>query len=45
MKINLASIKDTEFVGWKTEEVSSLLRTSTTMSEEILDIVKKKITV
>lgn len=43
VEINLASIKDTEFVGWKSEEVASLLRTGRTMTEEVLDIVRGKI--
>ena len=43
VRINLNSIPDTEFVGWRAEEVSSLLRTSKTASEEILNIVRGKI--
>ena len=43
VQINLKSIKDSEFVGWKTEEVTSLLRTSKTKCEEILAIVRGKI--
>ena len=43
VRINLGSIKDTEFVGWRSEEVSSLLRTSKTETEEIIGIVQDKI--
>ena len=41
--INLNGIKDTEFVGWKSEEVNSLLRTSETKSKEVLSIVRNNI--
>ena len=41
--INLNGIKDTEFVGWKSEEVNSLLRTSEAKSKEILSIVRNNI--
>jgi len=43
VRINLAAIRDTEFVGWKEEEVSSLRRTSDSMLEETLGIVNRKI--
>ena len=43
VQINLSSITDSEFVGWRAEEVTSLLRTSSKMREEILQIVKGKI--
>jgi methenyltetrahydrofolate cyclohydrolase len=43
VKINLSGISDTEFVGWKQEEVESVLRTSKKLSEEILTIVHQKI--
>ncbi len=43
VRINLASIQDKNFVGWKEEEVVSLLKTSKAKSEEILNNVKKKI--
>ncbi len=36
VRINLNGINDEEFVGWKSEEVTSLLRTSKSMAEEIL---------
>ncbi len=40
--INLKSIQDSEFVGWRSEEVTSLLRTSKTAADEIMSIVKRK---
>jgi formiminotetrahydrofolate cyclodeaminase len=45
VQINLNSITDTEFVGWRAEEVQTLLRTSEAMAEEILELVKRKIQV
>lgn len=42
VRINLSGITDQEFVGWHAEEVTSILRTCKTMSEEIMDIVRKK---
>ena len=42
VKINLSGITDQEFVGWHTEEVSSILRTCKNMSEGVLDIVRNK---
>jgi formiminotetrahydrofolate cyclodeaminase len=36
VRINLGGIKDTEFVGWKSEEVVSILRTSTMVRDEIM---------
>jgi len=44
VQINLGGIKDTDFVGWKTDEVASLVKTSKMNAEEILSIVRKKIT-
>lgn len=41
--INLQNITDIEFVGWKREEVNSLLNTSRKMTDEIMEIVNKKI--
>ena len=41
--INLASIKDSEFVGWKSAEAVSLLRTSKVNAEDVLTIVRSKI--
>jgi len=43
VQINLSGIQDTEFVGWKTEEVTSLLHTSRMKLEEIRKIVDGKI--
>jgi methenyltetrahydrofolate cyclohydrolase len=43
VRINLAGIRDTEFVGWRTEEISSLRRTSAGKLEEILEIVDRRI--
>jgi methenyltetrahydrofolate cyclohydrolase len=43
VQINLNGINDNDFVGWKLEEVLSLLRTSKTKMEEILQIVRGKI--
>jgi len=43
VRINLAGIRDMEFVGWRTEEISSLLRTSGRKLEEILQIVNRRI--
>jgi len=43
VQINLNGITDAEFVGWHTDEVTSLLRTSRAMTEEIRGIVRGKI--
>lgn len=43
VRINLRGINDTEFVGWKTEELDSLLKTSRVMLEETQEIVEQKI--
>jgi formiminotetrahydrofolate cyclodeaminase len=43
VRINLAEIRDTEFVGWRTEEVASLRRTSANKVEEIMGIVNRRI--
>lgn len=42
VRINLNSLDDQEFIGWKSEEVNSLLKTSKMMLEETLDIVSGK---
>ena len=42
VKLNLTSLADTEFVGWKSEEVDSLLKTSRMMLEEAMEIVGGK---
>ena len=41
--INLKSITDMEFVGWRTEEIKSLSRTSRSQAEDILATVRRKI--
>jgi glutamate formiminotransferase/formiminotetrahydrofolate cyclodeaminase len=43
VKINLNGLSDSDFVGWKSDEVESLLRTSKMMMEETLEIVAGKI--
>jgi len=43
VQINLNSITDTDFVGWKREEVSSILKTSKMKSEEVMEIVRGKV--
>lgn len=43
--INLNGLSDAEFVGWKTDEVNSLRKTSTMMLEEAMEIVDGKIKV
>ncbi len=42
VKINLNSLNDQEFVGWKVDEVGSLLSTSRMMLEEVQSIVEEK---
>ncbi len=41
VKINLASINDIEFVGWKSEEVESVLNACNKLSGEIMEIVRR----
>ena len=43
VKINLASIKDSEFVGWKNDELTSLLHTAAAMKDEVLAKVNGKL--
>jgi len=43
VQINISSITDQEFVGWRTDEVVSLQRTCRMMAEEIMQIVRTKI--
>lgn len=43
VRINLASLGESEFVGWKTDEVGSLLRTSRMMVEENQTIVASRL--
>lgn len=42
VRINLNTLDDPEFVGWKTDEVASLLSTSRMMLDEIQAIVEEK---
>lgn len=42
VRINLAGLDDAEFVGWKTDELVSLLKTSSMMIEELQAIVDDK---
>ncbi len=42
VKINLNTLDDPDFVGWKSEEVSSLLKTSKMMLEEAMEIVSSR---
>lgn len=42
VKINLNGLDDADFVGWKSEEVESLLKTSRLMLEETVEIVGVK---
>ena len=42
VKINLNTLSDTDFVGWKSEEVESLLKSSKMMLEETQGIVGEK---
>jgi len=41
VQINLNSIHDSEFVGWKSDEVRSLLRTSQSKKDEIMVTVQR----
>jgi methenyltetrahydrofolate cyclohydrolase len=43
VKINLNSLDDTDFVGWKVEEVDSILKTSRMMVEEVQGIVASRL--
>ncbi len=43
VRINLNALHDPEFVGWKTEEVESVLNTSSMMLEEIRSVVAEKL--
>lgn len=44
VRINLKGLQDSEFVGWKTDEVDSILKTSTMMLEEIQSAVDARLT-
>src|SRR5262249_51346935 len=41
--INLNTIEDTDFVGWKREEVSSLMKTARASSDAVLQFVRGKL--
>ena len=41
--LNLQSIKDVDFVGWKSEDVASLLKTSSNAAEEIMKTARNKV--
>ncbi len=43
VRINLNNLNDSEFVGWKTDEMESLMNTSRMMLEEIQGIVAEKL--
>jgi glutamate formiminotransferase/formiminotetrahydrofolate cyclodeaminase len=43
VKINLRGLNDSEFVGWKSDEVESLRNTSRMMLEEVQSIVSEKL--
>ncbi len=43
VKINLNGLGDSDFVGWKSDEVMSLLKTSRMMLEETMEMVGEKI--
>jgi methenyltetrahydrofolate cyclohydrolase len=43
VQINLKGIKDSEFVGWKNDELASLLHTAEAMRNEIMLLVEKKL--
>jgi formiminotetrahydrofolate cyclodeaminase len=43
VRINLASLDDAEFVGWKTDETQSILNTSSMMLEEIQSLVEGRL--
>jgi len=42
VRINLSSLADSEFVGWKSDEVDSLQKTSKMMVEEAMEIIAEK---
>jgi len=44
VRINLKGLQDPEFVGWKADEVDSILKTSTMMLEEIQSAVDARLT-
>jgi formiminotetrahydrofolate cyclodeaminase len=44
VRINLGGLDDPEFVGWKKDEVESILNTSTMMLEEIQAVIEERMT-
>ena len=40
--INLNALADSDFIGWKSDEVGSLLKTSRMMAEETMEMVSAK---
>ena len=42
VRINLNGLSDSDFVGWKSDEVESLLKTSKMMLEETMEMVMEK---
>jgi glutamate formiminotransferase/formiminotetrahydrofolate cyclodeaminase len=45
VKINLNGLSDSDFVGWKSDDVESLLKTGRMMLEETLEMVGKRMRV
>ena len=43
VRINLGGLADSDFVGWKSDEVESLLKTSKMMMDETMEMVGEKI--
>ena len=43
VRVNLKGLQDSEFVGWKTDEVDSILKTSAMMLEEIQSAVDARL--
>jgi formiminotetrahydrofolate cyclodeaminase len=43
VRINLKGLSDSEFVGWKTDELDSLLKTSRMMLEEVQSVVTSRL--
>jgi len=44
VRINLGGLDDPEFIGWKRDEVESILNTSTMMLEEIQAVIEERMT-
>lgn len=43
VKINLLAVSDTDFVGWTSDEVESLLKTSRSMAEKTEGVIAEKL--